>query len=338
MNVPTIFSRFLKVLGVPHTRWYSDHAFQTMTFKSLYGLAHLLSSYHVECQGLRLTDKAEITRLPLPFLAQTKAGIFVIVTKIAAGMVDYDSRGENLHVDLKDFQDAWNGIALVASPTAQSSEPDYPSHRITEIVQGLSKYALAISGLAIFFYFFFSHGLFTHLSTILLTLFNCIGLYFSYLLVQKSLNIHTEMSDHVCSVLEKGGCDSIMELKVSKLFGVFSWSEIGLTYFGISLIVLLLYPHLWPSLAVCNICCLPYTFWSIWYQKFRAKHWCTLCVGVQSTLWCLFFCYLCGGWLGRAFPLHFNFVVLVAVYIFTVLLLNIILKVLANLPCHEKAR
>lgn len=170
----------------------------------------------------------------------------------------------------------------------------------------------------------------------LLTAFDCIGLYFSFLLLQKSLNIHTAASERVCGILEQGGCDSIMQLKVSKLFGVFSWSEVGFGYFGISLVTLLIFPHLLPQLALCNVCCLPYTVWSIWYQRFRAHHWCTLCVGVQSTLWALFFCYLGGGWLHHASPLHIDFLTLIAVYVFAVLFINYTLRIFKNLPNHEK--
>lgn len=336
MPVLTIFSRFLGALEVPHTAWYSDDQFKKMTFKSLYGLSHLLTEYGVRNQAVKFTDKQEITSLGTPFLAQTKAGIFVIVLDIANGMVTYDSRGEILKIDLPSFLTAWNGIALLAFPDDKSREPEYSQHKLTEIISRSSKYALAAAAIFIFGYFFVTRQLYAHLSTILLTIFNCAGLWFSYMLVQKSLHIHTKTSDKVCGALEQGGCDSIMELKVSKLFGVFSWSEVGFGYFGVSLATLLVFPHLWPALAICNICCLPYTFWSIWYQKFRAKHWCTLCVCVQSTLWLLFFSYLGGGWLAQALPLHFDFFVLLAVYLFTVLFMNMILTIFKNLPCHEK--
>lgn len=338
MSVPTIFSRFLAGMGVPHTDTYSDKEFRDMTFKSLYGLSHLLSVYGVENEGLRFTDKHEITRLTPPFLAQTNAGVFVIVNDIdpTTKTVRYDSRGENLSIDLDSFINAWNGVALLAFPDANSREPEYGSHRLTEIISSLSKYALAVAALIVFVYFFVTRHVYAHVSTVLLTVFNCIGLYFSYLLLQKSLNIHTAASDRVCGVLEQGGCDSIMQMKVSKLFGVFSWSEVGFGYFSVSLATLLMFPHLLPQLALCNICCLPYTFWSIWYQRFRAHHWCTLCVGVQSTLWLLFFCYLGGGWLRHALPLHIDFLTLIAVYVFAVLFINFILRVFKNLPSHEK--
>ncbi|MBD5416861.1 MAG: vitamin K epoxide reductase family protein [Desulfovibrio sp.] len=336
MQAHSIFSRFLTALGVPHTDTWSDAQFRNMTFKSLYGLSHLLTEYGVPNTGLRFADKAEIRALEPPFLAQTVSGAFVIVTDMGSGGVTYDSLGETQKTSLQNFIDAWNGVALVAFPGATSREPDYGSHRLTEVISGMTRSVLGVAALAVFAYFFVTRGVYAQISTILLTVFTCVGLYFSYLLLQKSLNIHTAASDRVCGVLEQGGCDSIMELPVSKLFGVFSWSEVGFGYFGVSLVVLLLFPHMWSALAVCNVCCLPYTVWSIWYQKFKAKHWCTLCVGVQSTLWLLFFSYLGGGWLRRADPLHVDFLVLLAVYLCAVLALNQILAVFKKLPCHEK--
>ncbi|MBD5642162.1 MAG: hypothetical protein HDQ91_07080 [Desulfovibrio sp.] len=335
MAAPTIFTRFLSALGVPHTAAWSDSQFRGMTFKSLYGLSHLLNSYDVPNQGLRFKDKKEITRLTPPFLAQTRGGIFVIVEKIDGENLEYDSVGEMEKTTLQNFIDAWNGIALLAFPDAKSAEPEYAAHRVSELVNAAAGYVLIAASALIFAWFFVTRGLYAHVSTALLALFDCIGLYFSWLLLQKSLNIHTAAADRVCGALERGGCDSIMQLKVSKLFGVFAWSEVGFGYFGVSLAALLLFPSMWPCLALCNVCCLPYTIWSIWYQKFRAKHWCTLCVGVQTTLWCLFFCYLCGGWFKSALPLRPDFIILLATYLAAVLALNRILAILKKLPCNE---
>lgn len=338
MPVATIFSRFLNQLGVPYTRFWSDKKFRNMTFNSLYGFSHLLNEYCIKNEGVKFDDKTRLEGLTPPFLAQLNNGIFVIVTGInlAHGTIQYDSVGKEQEMPLNDFLKSWNGFVLLAFPDDASREPDYFSHHITEIVSRMTKYILAASILTVFAYFFISRQVYAHISTILLTIFNCLGLYFSFLLVQKSLNIHTAASDKVCGVLEQGGCDSIMQLKVSKLLGVFSWSEIGFAYFGISLITLLLFPHMWPFLAICNVCCLPYTFWSIWYQKFKAKHWCTLCVAVQSTLWLLFFSYLGGGWFKNALPLHINFFILLATYVMAVLSLNMLFTTFKNLPCHEK--
>lgn len=98
MPVATLFSRFLSALGVPHTNAWSDGKFGSMTFKSLYGLSHLLTEYGVKNNGLRIADKAETVKLTPPFLARISGGIFVIVREInpKAGTITYDSRGETL--------------------------------------------------------------------------------------------------------------------------------------------------------------------------------------------------------------------------------------------------
>lgn len=334
----TILSRLLAQLGVPYTPGYADAQFRSMTFKSLFGLSHLLKNYEVDNTAVRIADKSEITKLSAPLLAQGRNGVFSIVTEIdpAADRIVYDERGIIRTATVDGFTDLWNGIALLVYPTDGAREPDYTPHLVHEVVQSASKYILMAAFAAVFVYFFVTRHVYAHVSNVLLTVFDCVGLYFSYLLLQKSLNIHTRAGDRVCGVLERGGCDHIVSLGVSKLFGVFSWSEVGFGYFGVSLATLLAFPHLWPALAVCNACCLPYTFWSIWYQRFRARRWCTLCVGVQSTLWLLFFCYLGGGWFRGALPLRLDFFVLLAVYITAVLLLNLIVRVFKNLPCHAE--
>jgi len=183
-----------------------------------------------------------------------------------------------------------------------------------------------LAGVAVLFlYLFISNRLYAEWSTAALTLFNIGGLYLTYLLVQKSAGIKSRAADAVCGVLQAGGCGSVLEMKASKFFSIFGWSEVGLSYFSVSLLTLLIFPQWTNYLAACNVMCLPFTFWSVWYQKFRAKVWCTLCVSVQTTLWLLFFCYLGGGWLKGIFPLRIEFFVLGTTYLTTMLALNRIL-------------
>lgn len=338
-NRGPIFSAFLKALGVPHTRSYSDEQFRGMTFKSLFGLSHLLKDYGIPSEGWKLNDKNELTSLVPPFLAQRKDGVFVIVEEFSNGtdMITYDQKGERRSGKTVDFINNFNGIVLIAYPDRNSAEPQYRAHALSEGVALSSRFILVIAALGLLAYFFITRGLWKYPSIILITLLDCLGLWLSYMLLQKSLGIHTSTSEKVCGVLEKGGCDVITSSKASKLFGVFSWSEVGFGYFSTSLITLLLFPDMWPALAACNICCLPYTVWSIGYQRFVAHHWCTLCVGVQATLWAIFFCYLAGGWIGHILPLHFDILVLAGVYIVSVLLLNRILSAFKNLISNPQS-
>lgn len=337
MKTQTIFTRFLKALGVRHTNTYSDKRFEGMTFKSLFGLSHLLSDYGIDSDAWNLEDTAEVKALTLPYLAQKKNGVFIIVRSYdtSGNYATYDESGKLERVSIEQLKDSLNGIVMTAYPDRESIEPDYRTHAISDLVNSASSYLLIVSALVILGYFFITRKIYESPATILLALLDCLGLWLSYMLMQKSLGIHTATSERVCGVIEKGGCDVITNSAASKLFGIFSWSEIGFSYFSVSLVTLLVFPHLWPALALCNICCLPYTLWSISYQKFVAHHWCTLCVGVQLTLWLLFFSYLWGGMTARIFPLHFDLLILVSTYVLVVLFLHKIIEIFKNIPKNE---
>ena len=292
-----------------------------MPFKSLFGMSKLLEEYGVECRGVKLDDPAEITGLSVPFIASMGNG-FVIVTGIADGEVSYLTQRSPEHMPLGSFVAAGWGPAPLPSPRPDAAEPVYKPHRREISLTQVKRIALWASLVLLFLYLFISNGLWRQVSTVLLAMIDMAGLYLTYLLLQKSLKIHNPAADRVCRVLQEGGCDSVLETKASSFFGIFSWSEVGFAYFSVSLSCLLVFPQWIGYLALCNLLCLPFTFWSIWYQKFRARVWCTLCVSVQCSLWLLFFCYLAGGWLKDMFPLKIEFFVLGLSYLAVLLALN----------------
>jgi hypothetical protein len=103
----------------------------------------------------------------------------------------------------------------------------------------------------------------------------------------KQLRIQSQYADRICSLFKQSDCNSVMETRASKLFGMFSWSEIGLAYFTVNVLFLFLSPQSYIFLALLNLLTLPYTVWSVWYQQ-KTKQWCALCLMVQALLWALF--------------------------------------------------
>lgn len=324
---PCIFTGLLSLLEVPHTDAYSRKRFKTMPFQSLFGFTRLLREYGIDSEGLKLADKSRYTSLSVPSLVQYK-GKFVILTSTGTDSVTYIDEDVSHTVDAGDFIGGWSGIAILVYPQPGASEPGYRSHRDAIIAGDAKKWVWIASILFLAGYLFVTGGLYSSLSTILLFVLNCFGLYITYLLVLKQLSIHSHAADKVCGVLQQGGCNTVLEQKASKFFGLFGWSEVGFSYFGVNLLTLLIFPQYTNYLAWINVCCLPFTCWSIWYQKFRAKAWCTLCVTVQCTLWLLFFCNLFGGWLYGLFPLKIQFFVLGASYLCALLSLNRLLPLL----------
>lgn len=320
----TIISDLLTALKVPFTESYTKQRFETMPFMTLFGVTQLLKEYGVESFGYNITDKEEIGAISAPFVAQTRGGL-VLVSKVGADSVTYITEGVAEDMPLDEFKQAWTGTILYATASAGAREPDYSKHWRMCLIDKAKTWLLCALGLALIVYLLIVNHTWRDISVIALTVIDLIGIWLTFLLVQKSLSIKNPVADKVCGVLQEGGCDSILKTSASSFFGIFSWSEVGFTYFGVSLIAMLIYPAAIHWLALINICCLPYTVWSITYQKFVAKHWCTLCVSVQLSLWLQFFCYLFGHWQTPIFPLDLGFFALGACFIFVLLLLNKVL-------------
>lgn len=332
MESTTLFSDFLQALGVPHTSWYSDKQFNTMTFRSLFGLSKLLQSYGIETEGLEVADKAvALDEIYPPYLARM-SDYFVIVESTTADSVTFrDPLSPGVHTLGKDdFCNKWTGVVLLAFPTNDSSEPDYASHNFTRIGNKAKRWVLWAAALFIFAYLFVANGIYEHVTTTLLTIINIAGLFVTYQLVLKSLNIKSKTGDSICGLIDRSGCHTVLDTPAAKFFGLFGWSEVGFAYFGVSLGCLLIFPQYIGYLALINACCCPFSFWSVWYQKYRAKAWCTLCLITQACLWLSLACYVFGGWFAGAWPWHIELFVLGATYLLTLLVIN------ALMPAFDK--
>ena len=307
----TLFSDFLTALGVRHTTGYSDMRFEQMPFKSMFGLAGLLREYGVAVAGVKVdigTRREAFVQLPRPFLADTADG-FMIVTGLDGDRVTYMSQHKEFVASVDELLGAWNGVALLAAPSPRALETEYMRHHIGELSEGVKYRFILILAIIVGGFAVWSSGLFTHWAAWLILAFDCAGIAVSWMLLEKSLGIKNARADAVCSVLGVGGCDEIARSEASSFMGIFKWSEVGMAYFTVSLAALLLFPECMPALAAINVLCLPYTVWSIWYQRFKARTWCTLCVTVQVLLWLLFVGYLCAGALGGVFPFTTAFIV-----------------------------
>lgn len=326
----TLVEDLLRQLDVACTSGYVRRKVDSMVFPTLFGVKKLLEEFGVESEGYLLADRSEIEDLPTPFLANTLGGV-VVVKDVDSEVVVYVSDGVSEQMSRKDFDRVWSGEVLLAYPAGDACEPDYRVHARIESLNKSKRWVLLGCWIAVALYFFVSNGLWREWSTIEIAVVDLLGLILSAMLVGKSANIHTAAADRVCGILQEGGCDKILSLKASKFFGLFGWSEVGMAYFSVSLLALLLFPRVLPELAVANLLCLPFTVWSIWYQRFRARHWCTLCVSVQCSLWLLFAGYCGGGWLTQGWPLRWGtLVILGLVY------LGVMLGINALMPLIER--
>jgi uncharacterized membrane protein/thiol-disulfide isomerase/thioredoxin len=82
----------------------------------------------------------------------------------------------------------------------------------------------------------------------------------------------------------KVNCNAVLNSQGAKLFSFASWSEMGFFYFAGGFLALSLQPNqgLIHIIALANLLTLPYVCFSLYYQWKIVRHWCPLCLAVQS--------------------------------------------------------
>ncbi len=280
-----ILELFLKQLKVKYTHEYADKLYREHPYKdSLKGMADMLSDYQLETMGIKMNDKNEIQSLTVPFMAIVDERL-VLIHRQTNEYIYCIWREMEFEISVVDFKLMWDGIALLAEKTEKTVEPTYKEHYIKQLYRTFQKKALTACILLLALIGFVTNCTYTHPGLWLLLLVNLAGGYIGYLIIQKELSIHNKHADKICSLFKKGGCNNVLNSPAAKFMGIIGWSEVGFGYFISNLLIIILFPKLLPYLALINICALPYSFWSIWYQKFRAKQWCPLCLIVQLVLW-----------------------------------------------------
>ena len=284
-----IFVSFLELLKVKHTKEFSNQYFNEHPHKyNLFGLSKMLSEYGVENVATRIGDKEkDIFEIQTPFIAQFGRD-FAVVSKVESNKVSFSWNGLHHELPVDKFAEVWSSIVLLADTSSASIEPDYKEHRKTELLGLLIKGLLFSAGGFILLFAYLKGALYTSIGISLLLLLNLMGVFISWLLMLKHLHIHSQYADKICSLFKQSDCNSVLESNAAKLFGMIGWSEVGLGYFITNVIALLFAPALVTYIALFNIATLPYAFWSVWYQYFRAKQWCPLCLMVQVLLWAIF--------------------------------------------------
>jgi uncharacterized membrane protein len=326
-----IFISYLELLRVKHTKKFSEKIFNEHPHKyNLYGLSQMLSDYGIENASTKIEDKEnDIYRIETPFIAHIQID-FVPVYKIENDKVFYVWQGKKINVSIDEFLKMWSGIVLLAEKNKKSIEPNFKEHKKKNLLHFSQYILLTIGALSLFALAYIENKLFTNLGLNSLLFVNLIGVIVGFLLVLKQMNFHGEYVDKICSLFSKSGCNDVLESKAAKLFGVFGWSEIGLGYFVANVLTILFLPKMVIYLAIINLFTLPYAFWSVWYQKFKAKQWCPLCLITQVVLWLIFGVNMIFGYLTIADFSLLDLIITGSVIAILILIINILVPKLSK--------
>lgn len=284
-----IFHTLITLLKVKHTDSFTNKLYEEHPHKNdLYGLSVMLKEYNIDNIGLNITDKKDkLNLLETPFVAYC-GNDFVIVTNTTANIVEYLWRGKNISLETNKFIELWNGIVLLIETNKNSIEPGYNKNIVGELFKKTRIILFLLFILSVVINRMIDIEIFDSIGILLLLFANFIGTYICFLLVKKQSNIKSKLSDKICSVFLKSDCNNVLESDASKILGIISLSEVGLSYFISNILIILFFRQLLSFLTVINIFSLFFIFWSIWYQKVKIEQWCALCLIVQLLLLCNF--------------------------------------------------
>ena len=355
------FVTLLELLNVKYTKDFSNRYFNEHPHKhNLYGLSKMLSDYGIRNAATRIEDREnDLFNIECPFVAHS-GGEFVVVSRITPalskgeeesgeGTVHFFRNGEKISLPFSQFIQSWSGVILLTETSSDSIEPDYSPHRKKNLMNIAQQFIIVLAVLLILGFAYINNivlgehtgsplrFIYSLLGITFLLITSFVGVYICYLLVLKQLRINSRYADKICTLFSKSDCNNVLESDATKLWGVFGWSEIGLGYFSANIVILLFLPHLIPYLILFNILALPYTVWSIWYQKVKAHQWCPLCLIVQVLLWAIFIINLTFGYIILEFffhsPLSFvncQLLISACIYVIPIFALNLIIPKLGE--------
>lgn len=290
-----LFSVIFDKLNVSYTSNYLKNLIaKTPYINSLFGVATILNHYGIQTNCVRFENKRQFSASYCPSIIIYE-GVFSIVESISDSCITLFRNNAVHQIPSQDFFYSWSGVALLLDSYNNSAEPNYRQHRLDTIKSEITTYGiflccLILGGLSIIKFPYHNW-----IAIVLLLFVNVTGIAVSFMLLQKQLHISNKVADKICGLVKESHCDKVTESDGATLFGLVKLSEVGFGFFLTNTIILMVFhPNLF-WMAVYAACVLPFSFWSIWYQKYKAKSWCVLCLITLTLMWLQAGAYLLGG-------------------------------------------
>lgn len=296
-DIEFVIKKGLKSIEISFTETYLDkYINKHPSPNSLLCISDVMDHYRVENTAGEFEDKSELQNYPGTHISQMRStdneNYFVLVRDFDEKVINYFTLddGDRIKTEsLQDYFQKWTGIVLYISKIDNSGEPNYEKNQskikgsrnlqfgfISILILILGTYWLqSLETISNPFYFS---------SLLAIKIMGCI---ISELLISKYYLPNSKLASSICALgKNEGGCDHILFSKASKVTSFLSWSEVGLFYYLIGFISLILFQdQVYFILFILSIFCLPYSFWSIYHQYKIAKKWCILCLIIQSLFW-----------------------------------------------------
>lgn len=296
-NAVSATYQYLKAIGAKVTEETVEETLKNHPdYPSLLATSDALNEWHIENVAVRITPE-QLGELPTPFLTylRTDYGIFALVKSVKDGAVEWIHTKEGFKRDkIEEFLTKWDGIVLMAETNAVSGERNFAENHKKEILSKL-RLPVLLFGVAVLVFSLFYNNFTSDWQYNALLLTKFAGIVVSSLLLWQSIDKNNPFIKSLCSPSASGGstgrkagkglgCNEILNSKAAQVTSWLNWSEVGFFYFVGGFVALLTPRGRTEIITLLSILSVGYTFWSIYYQAFVAKQWCTLCLAIQGII------------------------------------------------------
>jgi len=292
-HLAILLFKVLKAYGVSITQHTIKQTINTHPeLLSMQCISDALDSWKVKHTVVKLTLE-KLRTLDIPVIVHLKKGEYVWVTQITDSKVHFWSAfGKKGNKSHEHFEKEWSGVALAIEDVEEAGEPNYREVRRKEIKENIIRYFFAGGCMAlvtILTYFSWKNdSVLPLLPKLLLLLVNAAGCYISYTLILQENCQAKRLVQKFCKAGTHIDCNKVTASQYSKLFGVFSWAELGIAYFTSVILWIVIAPvtvnWLLP-LCIFFFAALPFTLWSLFTQAFLIRKWCLFCCAIVLLLW-----------------------------------------------------
>ena len=295
-------------------------------YPSLLSITDTLDAIGIDNTAM-VVDKKKIEELPVPFLA-------------------YAYKNENFNIinETLEFQKAlsqeefknWAGV-IIAAEKPQFWYNEENDQCLQKEKKDKRTLHCSLTSLLLFSFLILTHNFSVVSSTLLVSSFT--GLFIAVLIAMQEFGYRSTVADQLCSVGTNTDCDAVLKSKASRLLMDLKWFDAGIIYFSsqsLTLMVSLLSNAIIPVngfFSIIAALALPFSFYSLYYQKKVIRKWCMLCLLTLGILW-LQFGILTSSFFSKSFALlsaHAVLIVSFSFFLTTVLWLVVLRPVLVNI-------
>ena len=286
--------------------WLAEHR-KHPHYPSFGSLAYIFRKIFLDFFPAQLSYE-ELSKMPFPLIAHVteKEGFFVLVTEVRDSEVKISVRGHEKVLSRESFEHLWDGAVLLLDTTPLSSECKEEKLNSFLTAKGLRwkkerlsrkiglffwmKYRMWIFGIMFLFLLIVLSSMVPLRDGFNLFFLSCGGLGMSVSALLLEYRFHRERSGalRICNLVKSNrvDCASVLDSRYARLWGWFSWSDVGFIYFLSVTVTLLLFPVYFSNYVVSllSLLSLPVIVWLLGVSLIRLKRFCLLCCSVQILL------------------------------------------------------